>query len=505
MNIFCGDAIRARRFSGWRAAGGPPAALGVLRLAPRRRAGCAGRGRDAVGQPDHAHLPLRERNRDPVCDKKPPDVAVDRRAHAGRPLRRVGDPEAELEIDAVRAEADEIRRGRRILEHALDALRRVGEQRHRVLDVRRVRDLNRDLRVAARQVRRLVLHDVGDELLVRNQRLVAVEAAHDRVARADLRDDALQAAHVDRVAEPQRAVEQDDEARHIVARNFLQAEAEPDAERAAEHAEHGHVDADERQPDQHRREDEERTADAREHDPQVRVERARAHQPLLEHRAEPHRDDERHADPQRARHDRQQREARVRDAELDAVEPAEHVALDAEYRERHRDPHDDRHELLDDRQPRVRVAVAREHAARDEEQDVDEPDAEERHERELQERRRHQLVERRLREPHEHAADEREQRAVQAQRARAGRAPGRATARVDAPAQMAREQPRERERAEERDRLPDHRRLAEVVRDGREPPCEVVRHHAAARYCARRSSTAAKKPSVAWRCGQSDR
>jgi len=67
---------------------------------------------------------------------------------------------------------------------------------------------------------------------------------------------------------------------------------------------------------------------------------------------------------------------RIGDAELHAVEPAEHVVLDAEHGQHHRGPHDGRHDLLDDQQPRMRVAIAREHAPREEEQHVDQPDAE---------------------------------------------------------------------------------------------------------------------------------
>lgn len=230
-----------------------------------------------------------------------------------------------------------------------------------------------------------------------------------------------------------------------------------------------------------------------------------------EHRAEPHRDHQRHAHPKRAGNHRQQREVRGRDPELHAVEPAEHVALDAQHRHHHRGPHDGRHDLLDDRQPRVRMAVAREHAPREEEQHVDQSDAEQRHERERQQRRRHERVERELRAADEHAAEQRKQRTFQALRARARRASGRPPVLIDPTVHDARGHPGEAQRPDEDRRLPDHHRLVEIANHR----CQPVRQQAALQtlhrpseppYCAaRRSSTAAKKPSVAWRCGHSDR
>jgi glutamate 5-kinase len=46
------------------------------------------------------------------------------------------------------------------------------------------------------------------------------------------------------LADAQAAVEQDDEAAHVVAGDALQAQAEADAERAAEQRQHGQVDTD---------------------------------------------------------------------------------------------------------------------------------------------------------------------------------------------------------------------------------------------------------------------
>ena len=66
------------------------------------------------------------------------------------------------------------------------------------------------------------------------------------------------AADGDRVADADRAVEQDDEARNVVGGDLLQAEAEADAERAAEHRQRGQIDADRGQADQHGHHDQQR-------------------------------------------------------------------------------------------------------------------------------------------------------------------------------------------------------------------------------------------------------
>ncbi|MGF6876814.1 hypothetical protein OKW35_006293 [Paraburkholderia sp. MM5477-R1] len=109
------------------------------------------------------------------------------------------------------------------------------------------------------------------------------------------------------------------------------------------------------------RQHEGRSADARDHDLQIRVERLRAHQAIFDRRAEPHRDDQRDGDPQQPRDQRQQRHMRITDAKAHAVHPRDHGVLNAQQREYHADPNDYRHDLLDEKQPRMLATFAVEH------------------------------------------------------------------------------------------------------------------------------------------------
>ena len=86
-----------------------------------------------------------------------------------------------------------------------------------------------------------------------HDRLDAVAAAHDDVARRHLRHDAGPVVDGDEVADANRPVEQDREAGDVVRRELLQAEADADAERAAEDGEERQVEADLLERDQHAR------------------------------------------------------------------------------------------------------------------------------------------------------------------------------------------------------------------------------------------------------------
>src|ERR1700685_3774472 len=70
----------------------------------------------------HIDLALRHRDGDVVLLEQRPDGAVDLGAHVVHALLRVGDPEAQLELDAVIAELHEARDGSGIPEHAALAL-----------------------------------------------------------------------------------------------------------------------------------------------------------------------------------------------------------------------------------------------------------------------------------------------------------------------------------------------------------------------------------------------
>ena len=111
-------------------------------------------------------------------------------------------------------------------------------------------------------------------------------------------DPALPVVDRDHVAEPDRLVEQDREARDVVGRELLQAEADADAERAAEHREQRQVEADRLQRDQHADDEQERAHEL------ARARRAcwlssavAADEALLEEARQPQRDDQRERPP----------------------------------------------------------------------------------------------------------------------------------------------------------------------------------------------------------------
>ena len=127
------------------------------------------------------------------------------------------------------------------------APRRLDQNLHGALQVIRVADLHGEGQAHARVGIGFVLHHRTDQHIVRHDGLHAVGPAQDGIARGDLRHLAAELVHRDDVAEPDRAVEQEDEAGDVVAGDLLQAEAEADAQRAAEYRQGGEVDADLRQ------------------------------------------------------------------------------------------------------------------------------------------------------------------------------------------------------------------------------------------------------------------
>ena len=107
-------------------------------------------------------------------------------------------------------------------------------------------------------------HRVGDEVLVRHQRLDAVAVAHHDVAAAQLLHPAEVlgagaggAGEADDVAGLDGLVEQQHEAGHEIAGDGLQAEPEAETDGAGEQAEHGEIDARGVDAQQHAEADEE--------------------------------------------------------------------------------------------------------------------------------------------------------------------------------------------------------------------------------------------------------
>src|ERR1700687_4747693 len=101
-----------------------------------------------------------------------------------------------------------------------------------VADLDRQADL--DLPVAIR----VIEHGRGHQGLVGHDRLDAVKAAHDDIARGDFADHAEAVVDGDHVADADRAIEQYGEAGDVVAGELLQAKADTHADSAAKHSKH---------------------------------------------------------------------------------------------------------------------------------------------------------------------------------------------------------------------------------------------------------------------------
>ena len=71
------------------------------------------------------------------------------------------------------------------------------------------------------------------------------------------------------------------EAGDVIRRDRLHAETETDGEGAAEHRQRGDVDADQRQADEQRDDDEYRLAGTRDHNTDIRVDALRTHQAMI--------------------------------------------------------------------------------------------------------------------------------------------------------------------------------------------------------------------------------
>ena len=91
---------------------------------------------------------------------------------------------------------------------------------------------------------RIVRHRSRDEILVGNDELLTGRIPDDGIAGVDLRDDAGEARNLHKVAEFDRTVKENDEARDVVGGDLLHAEADAHADGAAEDGKNREVDAD---------------------------------------------------------------------------------------------------------------------------------------------------------------------------------------------------------------------------------------------------------------------
>ena len=95
-------------------------------------------------------------------------------------------------------------------------------------------------------------HHRGNESLVRNQRLSTVGIAQHHKTRGDFGDIAGKVVDRQAVVHADGAVAQNDEARNIVARHFLQAETDTDTQRTAKHRQYRQINPHQRQRNQDR-------------------------------------------------------------------------------------------------------------------------------------------------------------------------------------------------------------------------------------------------------------
>ena len=188
-----------------------------------------------------------------------------------------------------------------------------------------VGDRHRRLHQHARIGERRVLDPGGDQRLVGDDRLAPVERADHRVAGADVGDPALEVVDLDHVADAHAALGEDDEAADVVGGDLLQAEAEADADRAAEHRQRGQVDADRREREHQADEQQHRAHQGRGDLAQREVLAAGVREQLpLEHRRDPEREHEHDARGDRALDEVAQADLRRADLPLHLVHRVEH-------------------------------------------------------------------------------------------------------------------------------------------------------------------------------------
>ena len=146
-------------------------------------------------------------------------------------------------------------------------------------------------------------------------------------------------------------VEQDDEARDIVAGNLLQAQTETDTQRPAEHRKRGEVDADQGQDDQHREHDHQRLGQPREHLAQVVIEPDRAVEPRFDGAGEPEGDQYRGRYREQALQQIPQAELLLADMEAHRFDQGDHVGQQADDVQGDDGPHQHGEHPLERRQP----------------------------------------------------------------------------------------------------------------------------------------------------------
>ena len=237
---------------------------------------------------------LRDGNGDVLFLEQPPNGAVNVGTHVVHSVLGIGYPETQFEFDAAFAEVHEARHRQGIPQHAPVAVARGDQERHGEFRVVVVAHPHRQLEPDPRIGVAPVDDGVGDQLLVRDQHLDAVPVAHHDVPAAQLLDPAeilgagaRLARQADDVPGLDGAVHQEHESTDEIGGDGLQAEAQPQADRAGQHGERGEIDARGIEADENAEADQECIGEFRDADPRGGREVAESLQPPLDPAADP--------------------------------------------------------------------------------------------------------------------------------------------------------------------------------------------------------------------------
>ena len=188
-------------------------------------------------------ITLRERDLDTVFVEAIPDLEQHVADHVCTPVRRVIDPDSQLQVERAVAEPEQLAARLRFQLYARDHFRRFDAQPDGGAGVRVVRDADRNAQSNQVVAVRPVLHPLCDQFLVRDQVFDAISGDYRGITCAEVVYPAERVADGDYVAGLDRAIHQEDHAAEQVGEDLLQAEAETDAECTAEHGQCGQIDA----------------------------------------------------------------------------------------------------------------------------------------------------------------------------------------------------------------------------------------------------------------------
>src|SRR5574343_462725 len=225
-----------------------------------------------------AHFALREGDSDAVFLEGAPNGEIDVGNDVALALLRIVDPEPEFEIDCAIGKLGQEEPGGRLGQNARVGLGRFDHQAACLLKIGVVGDANAGGQANLRIGVGLVLDGRADQRFVGNDEFGAAGVLEHGIARGDLGHLAAVGTDLDDIADANGAVEQDDEAGHVVAGDSLQAHAETNAEGAGEDRQRGHVDADQAEAGQDGYDGQHRLGQSHADNTQVGIERLQAHQ-----------------------------------------------------------------------------------------------------------------------------------------------------------------------------------------------------------------------------------